>query len=205
MSVNDKTYDGTTVGSGTVSLSGVVAGDDLGTSGTTFTFSDKNAGTDKTVTIGGTALTGADAGNYTLTVPASALADILARLLVISADDQEKAEGTSDPSLTYQVGGEGLVSGDALSGVLERALGEEPGAYAIQQGSLDAGTNYVVEFEEGTLTITAESATPDRVEQNLLRALPLPSEVSSSGSDRGLVLDLTELCPEDDEQCQIAQ
>ena len=79
--VGNKTYDGTTSAVGTVTLNGIVGGDTVGTSGTTFTFSDKNAGTGKTVNVSGTALTGTDAGNYALTVPASALADILQKAI----------------------------------------------------------------------------------------------------------------------------
>jgi filamentous hemagglutinin family protein len=72
----DRTYDGTrnvavNVGSATVDASAVVAGDDVGVtlpgSGTvTGTMADKNAGTNKPVTVPGFALTGTDAGNYTL-------------------------------------------------------------------------------------------------------------------------------------------
>src|SRR5205085_340844 len=78
---NNKTYDGTAAGTGAVTLNGVLAGDAVGTTGTTFTFGDKNAGTGKTVAVAGTALTGADAGNYTVTIPASALADILKKAI----------------------------------------------------------------------------------------------------------------------------
>src|SRR5204863_3365927 len=44
-------------GSGTITLTGVVAGDDLGATGT-FTFFDKNAGSNKTVTLSGIRLEG---------------------------------------------------------------------------------------------------------------------------------------------------
>lgn len=151
LTVNNKTYDGTTTGTGTVTLNGVLSGDTVGTAGTTFTFADKNAGTGKTVAVAGTTLTGADAGNYTVTVPASALADILARLLVIAAEDQRKTQGSEDPALTFQIGGDGLVAGDTLSGVLARELGEEAGSYAINQGTLSADDNYVIQFEGGDL------------------------------------------------------
>lgn len=77
ISVNGKTYDGTTSATGVVTLNGVVAGDAVGTSGTAMAFADKNAGTGKTVNVSGTTLTGGDAGNYTLTIPTSAFADIL--------------------------------------------------------------------------------------------------------------------------------
>jgi hypothetical protein len=202
--VNDKTYDGTTAGTGTVSLNGVVVGDDLGTSGTTFTFSDKNAGTGKTVTVSGTTLTGADAGNYTLTVPVSALADIFARILVISADDQEKLEGAADPAFTYSVGGQGLVSGDLIEGALERVSGEDPGSYAINRGNLHAGTNYTIQFDSGTFTIFPEAAEPPALEQTPLRSQVLPGDVARIVG-RNLILELTELCPAEDEACHVAQ
>src|SRR5690606_16677346 len=76
VSADDKTYDGTVAGSGSVSLNGVLSGDTVSTTGGTFTFADKNAGTDKTVSVSGVTLSGTDAGNYTLTLPAAAMADI---------------------------------------------------------------------------------------------------------------------------------
>jgi hypothetical protein len=159
-----------------------------------FTFTDRNAGTDRTVTITGTALTGADAGNYTLTMPATALADILARLLVITADDQEKTLGNPDPALTFVIGGEGLVEGDNLSGELAREPGEFVGNYSIGQGTLDAGSNYVIQFEEGTLTITAQP-----FGQVPLRAQTLPSDVATVTSNVELSLQIEGLCSAGDE------
>ena len=48
----------------TRTLNGVVGGDDGQPVGGTATFANKNVGTDKTVTLTGAALAGADAGNY---------------------------------------------------------------------------------------------------------------------------------------------
>ena len=67
-----RVYDGTTVATltGTASLAGVVPGDVVNLSGTaTGSFADQTVGTNKTVTVSGLALTGADAGNYRLSVP----------------------------------------------------------------------------------------------------------------------------------------
>ena len=65
--VADKVYDGNTIAQlGNVGLVGVVDGDQgkVTGSGTTGSFADKNAGTDKSVTGSGIALTGEEAGNY---------------------------------------------------------------------------------------------------------------------------------------------
>jgi hypothetical protein len=76
-----KVYDGTTVAqlSGTATLNGAVTNDDVSlvTSNMTASFADPNVGINKPVTVTGYAVTGADAGNYTLAQPAGLTADIL--------------------------------------------------------------------------------------------------------------------------------
>jgi hypothetical protein len=201
VSVNNKTYDGNRTGTGTVTLDGVVTGDDLSTTGTTFTFADKNAGTGKTVAIAGTSLTGADAGNYTLTVPASALADIIARALVITADDKQKLQGAPDPVLTFQVGGQGLVAGDAINGALVREPGELFGDYAITRGTLDAGSNYTLTFEGGTLTIVRPA-----FNQVPLRSQALPGDIPAPNSASDLQIDASGVCSQEEAAtCQVAE
>ncbi|OYU80351.1 MAG: hypothetical protein CFE23_09810 [Flavobacterium sp. BFFFF1] len=78
ITANNKTYDQTTAATlnGTAVLSGVVGSEDVSLTGTpTATFDTANAGTAKTVVVTGYSITGADAGNYTLT-PLSLTADI---------------------------------------------------------------------------------------------------------------------------------
>ncbi|WP_298152512.1 YDG domain-containing protein [Flavobacterium sp.] len=78
ITADNKTYDQTTAAtlSGTAVLSGIVGTEDVSLTGTpTATFDTANAGTAKTVTVTGYSITGADAGNYTLT-PLSLTADI---------------------------------------------------------------------------------------------------------------------------------
>ncbi|HYG28532.1 MAG TPA: YDG domain-containing protein, partial [Caulobacteraceae bacterium] len=155
---NDKTYDGTTSATGSIQLTGVVDGDSVSTTGATYAFADKNAGTDKTVTISGASLTGTDAGNYTVTLPTSALADILQRALTVAADDASKKRGAPDPLLTYSITAGELVQGETLNGALAREPGEAVGEYGILQGSLTGGVNYSITFAPGTFTI--ERAVP---------------------------------------------
>jgi hypothetical protein len=79
---------------------------------------------------------------------------ISARPLEITADDQSRVYGEADPTLTWQITSGALVGTDAITGVLTRAAGEDVGDYAIQQGTLDAGSDYTVTYVGGTLAIT---------------------------------------------------
>jgi formylglycine-generating enzyme len=84
VNVNNKTYDGTVTATGTAVINGKITDDDVTAVGTAV-FADKNVGTGKTVTFSGYSLTGADAGNYTLSAqPESATADILSMIEVVS-------------------------------------------------------------------------------------------------------------------------
>ena len=153
----NKTYDGNTSATGSLVVNGKVDGDDLGATGV-FTFSDKNAGTGKTVNVSGLELTGDDRNNYTVTLSGPVLADILKRLLIVTADNKSRAvNDKSDPALTYTVGGHGLVAGESLTGALTRTDGKAPGLYRILQGSLASSTNYELRYFEGTFTITLPS------------------------------------------------
>jgi hypothetical protein len=79
----NKVYDGTTAA--TVTLSdNRVSGDVLVASHSTATFADKNVGTAKAVSVGGIALSGTDAANYTANSTATASANITAKGLTVS-------------------------------------------------------------------------------------------------------------------------
>ncbi len=80
----NKVYDATRVAELSGSLSGVLAGDSVSLSGATGLFDTKHAGLGKTVTFTGASLTGADAGNYSLTSPATTRADIAPRAIQVS-------------------------------------------------------------------------------------------------------------------------
>jgi YD repeat-containing protein len=85
----NKTYDGATsaiVNFGSASLVGVVSPDVVTISSSAYaaSFADKNVGTTKAVSVSGVALSGAGAGNYTLSQPSGLTAAITAKNLTIS-------------------------------------------------------------------------------------------------------------------------
>ena len=94
----------------TIEPAGIFAGDDvtLNTSGVTGTFSDANAGTGKTVTVSGLALSGTSAGNYVLE-PVTTTADIL------KAD--QDITFTTTPGSRVKDGPDYTVSATATSGL----------------------------------------------------------------------------------------
>ncbi|SDD76507.1 PKD repeat-containing protein, partial [Algoriphagus faecimaris] len=107
-----------------------------------------------------------DAGdNYTINYTGADFEITPATLTVIADADQSKVYGDADPTFTYQA--TGFENGDdesILTGALSRAAGENEGNYAINQGSLDAGDNYTInyigadfEITPATLTITADA------------------------------------------------
>ncbi|MDE1989871.1 MAG: hypothetical protein KGI82_05325, partial [Betaproteobacteria bacterium] len=116
----DKTYDGTTTASVNLSSSGVVGGDNIGFTDTSANFSDKNVGTNKTVTVLGIAASGTDAGNYSLNnTSATTTASILqAALSVLSVTGTTVASKTYDGTNTATLSNGvlvGILNGDAVS------------------------------------------------------------------------------------------
>ncbi|MDR1792731.1 MAG: T9SS type A sorting domain-containing protein, partial [Bacteroidales bacterium] len=71
----------------------------------------------------------------------------------VTADAKTKTYGDSDPTLTYTVN-PALIAGDNFVGTLIRVAGENVGTYAINQGTLSAGSNYTITYDDDTLTIT---------------------------------------------------
>ena len=72
---------------------------------------------------------------------------------------QSKVYGDSDPvSFAYSTSGT-LVNGDSFSGQLVRDPGENVGQYNINQGTLDAGPNYVLTYEADVFDITPRPIT----------------------------------------------
>ncbi|WP_193763323.1 MBG domain-containing protein, partial [Methylorubrum sp. Q1] len=62
----------------------------------------------------------AASANYAVSYVGADLA-ITARSLTLTAEAQSRVYGDANPSLTYRVGGRGLVNGDALTGELATA------------------------------------------------------------------------------------
>ena len=154
----NRTYDGTT--SAAVTLSdNRVQGDVLSDAWTSATFSDRNAGTAKSVTVTGISIAGADLANYLLgNTTATATADITARPIEVSAASDSKtydatATSTKSPSITAG----SLATGDSATynQVFDsRNAGARsliPSA-AITDGN--NGSNYSVSFHNATGSIS---------------------------------------------------
>ena len=156
---NNKVYDDTTAAtaSGTATLVGVASGDDISLGGSpVFTFSSANVGTGITINTTGYTLSGTDAAKYTLTQPTLS-GDITAADLTVTASDQTKVYGATDPTLTYSITGfQGTdTEADLDTAVsISRAVGEDVGTYTITP-SAAADSNYTVSFVTADFTITA--------------------------------------------------
>jgi hypothetical protein len=115
----DKVYDGmidAVVDFSGASLVGVIDDDEvsLDASGATAAFADKNVGDDIAVAIDGLALTGEDAGNYTVTAPDDLTASITPAELAVDATGVDKVyDGTTDAEVTLDSGD--LVAGDDVT------------------------------------------------------------------------------------------
>ncbi|CAH0336459.1 hypothetical protein FVB9288_02161 [Flavobacterium sp. CECT 9288] len=79
-------------------------------------------------------------------------------ITVTATPSQTKVYGEIDPILTYTVS-PSLLSGDSFTGSLTRVSGENIGNYAINQGSLSAGSKYLITYAGANFTITAKPIT----------------------------------------------
>jgi len=151
---NNKVYDGTTNATGGAFQDDRIDGDVLNFS-FNYAFENANARTNKQVLFTNIAISGGtDQDNYTLaTTTGNATATISPRQLSIKADDKTKKFGEDDPALTWTLTAGSLVSGDAITGQLQRQSGEAVGTYTIRQGTLTAGRNYSISFTPGVFSI----------------------------------------------------
>ncbi|MFO0956828.1 MAG: MBG domain-containing protein [Isosphaeraceae bacterium] len=96
--------------------------------------------------------------NYALIYVAANL-QVTPRMVTVAADPKSKIYGQPDPALTYRLTSGSLVPGDGFSGALTRTPGDNIGAYAILQGSLQLSNNYALSYIGSNLTITPLSVT----------------------------------------------
>jgi len=94
--------------------------------------------------------------NYTISYVSADLT-VTAKTLTVTADAKSKVYDSADPALTYM--STGLKSGDSITGSLDRATGENVGTYAINQGTVSAGSNYTISYVSADLTVTAKTLT----------------------------------------------
>ncbi|QQO33647.1 hypothetical protein JJC00_34965 [Bradyrhizobium diazoefficiens] len=166
---DSKTYDRSVTSTGTVTSSGLVAGDTL--AGLSQSFDSRNAGR-RTLSVDGgyTIADGNGGGNYRVTLQTAA-GTIAQRPLTVTADPKSRSVDDPNPLLTYAIGGLGLVSGDTLTGGLATAATAQSaaGSYAITLGSLAASPNYALTYVGNNLTIV----------ENNLAAAPTASLITA--------------------------
>ena len=93
-----------------------------------------------------------ESDNYeAITLVLTAYVEIVAREIVVTADNVSITYGEEHVDLTYSSAG--LIGSDELVGELTREEGENAGEYAIMQGTLTADGNYYVTFIPATYTI----------------------------------------------------
>jgi trimeric autotransporter adhesin len=150
----DKVYDGSATATVTgQTLAGIVSGDEVSLSLGSATFSDKNVGTAKPVTVAGASLTGTKAGNYSVEIPSGLTAKIVPDTIHVTALADSVEVQQPDPVFGYTH--TSLIGTDALSGALSRTdlSNHNVATYRITQGSLTAGANYAIIFTDAPYKI----------------------------------------------------
>ena len=174
----DRVYNGTTtvgVDVAGATLAGTIAGDTVGLSGTgaTGTLVNKNVGVDKPIVVTGLTLTGADAGNYTVT-DASTAANATISQLGITSHGIVAIGRTYDGTTVVGVNGAGatltgVLSGDTVGVIATGATGSVTDKnvgtgkpvtiVGVGLGGADAGNYSVVDASGATVAITPKTIT----------------------------------------------
>ena len=194
LSANNKVYDGTTaaiVNFGSAALAGILGSDNvyLNVSLATATFTTKNVGNTKIITISGLTLSGADAVRYTLIQP-TITANITARPLTMNATGTDKVyDGSLSATVSLL---DNRIAGDVLSASYVAAFSDKNVGNAklvtvsgINISGADAANYTFNTTAQTTANITARpltvtAATNSKVYDGLTTSLGIPT--ISSGS-----------------------
>ena len=151
--------------------SGLVNGDSLSGALATTASSTSNVGT-----YGITQGTLAASSNYALSYTGNNVT-VGQRSITVAADAQSMTYGNSVPTLTYVVGGSGLVNGDSLSGALATTASSTSnvGTYGITQGTLAASSNYTVSYTGNNVTVGQRSLTVTANAQSMTYGNAVPT------------------------------
>jgi hypothetical protein len=196
----NKQYDGTT--SATVTLSdNRISGDFITDSYTGASFSDKNVGTGKPVSVSGISISGLDSGNYSLTsTTATTAANITQAPLTITAVKNTKTYDATTSATAIPVVS-GLMPGDTVTGLAEtydnaNVAGSPTktmsvSAYTVNDGN--NGGNYMVKtVSSSTGAIVWQfSATPIKSSATLGSSVPVIWSLQNASS--GYISDLSTL------------
>ncbi|WP_313056004.1 YDG domain-containing protein [Pseudomonas lopnurensis] len=154
ITAENKTYDGSNAAildSSGATFAGIIDGDTLAVGSASGTFTDKNAGTGKTVNITGITLTGSDAGNYQLADnTATTTATILTKGLEVAGSTAQSRDYDGTTAATVNAGDlSGVIVDDSVavsgSGTFDdKNAGSGKKVYVTYQLSGDDSGNYHV-------------------------------------------------------------
>ena len=172
----DKMYDGNANASTSLLPTGIIAGDTVTFSSGSSLFSDANAANGKTVTVGGIAAAGADAGNYVYNTVATTLANITPYIISLHgtrAYDGSTVIAASDFASDFQVAG---INGDTLTlsgagSVADKNVGANKpltsiGTLGLQGNGTALSGNYTLVGGAHDATITPKTIVVDATGSN---------------------------------------
>ena len=171
VTATDKVYDSTTadtLNTGSESITGKVTGDNVSIGNGTGAFGNANVGTNKTVTASGFSLTGADAGDYSLSgQPGGLTANITTASLTVTAKnvnmtyaDGTTLNGTTGFTTSGLLGSDSVSSATLATNATTSTSGNwNAGTWTItSSAALGSGlSNYSITYATGTQTINAKS------------------------------------------------
>ncbi|MBS7787103.1 hypothetical protein KIH23_07315, partial [Flavobacterium sp. CYK-55] len=187
-----RVYDRTTAAtlSGTATLNGVIGTDDVAISGTpSASFASKTVGTNKPITVTGYTLSGAQAGNYSLTQPAGLVADVTPFSLTIfsPAAASKQYDGTTAATISGTLIGTLGTDVVTLIGTGVFASAEVGNNIAVTStATLDGadGANYIINPQPTGLTANITTA-PSVLASQDFEVVPATPTLTFTTSDIG--------------------
>ncbi|HET7170254.1 MAG TPA: YDG domain-containing protein, partial [Gaiellales bacterium] len=203
-----KTYDASTAATvdfSGASLDGVVSPDAVSIDSSSYAaaFASAAAGTGKAVSVSGVALSGADAGNYTVSQPGGLTATVAPRGVTASITAADKTyDGTADASITScaleaAAGNHGVLAADAVGcdAANGRFSSKDAGSHSVtadvsltgadsdnyELTSSSAATGAVIAQRPVTATITAADKTYDGTTDAALTGCALEAAAGDHG------------------------
>ena len=147
----NRVYDGGTDAAASLTVTGAVSDDTLTASYTSATFSNKNVGAGKTVTVSGITLNGTNPDNYSFNNTATAAADITALPISVTAvTDTKEYDGSTNSTGVPTMTSGSLATDDSVTwtqGFNNKNVGT--GKTLIPTGTIsdgNSGNNYAVTF-----------------------------------------------------------
>ena len=215
ITAKDKTYDGTAdaeLDYADVVVNGLVGSDSVTVTASGM-FADANAGGNKAVTISGITLSGAQAGNYTVSdsSQSSAAADISPRPITLQSKSLSKPydgnalkPGSDKDKLVTVTSGE-MVSGETLTYTFtgsQTDVGTSDNTFTASDSATALAKNYAISYDYGKLTVTVPATVGDEV-KDLTAGNVTPSDKEKLEKALEEVKKYLDMSPSEDEKKEL--